>query len=328
MLSVVALEGVPEVGPGADLADLVLQAAVTTDVALADGDVLTVSSKVVSKAAPVTERRLRSGPREESLAEETVRLVARVGGTSIVRHRLGVTQAAAGIDQSNVPEGAHLLLPVDPDRSARDLREALADRAGVNLAVVVTDTAGRAWRRGQTDFALGLAGLAPTEPMAGRVDGHGNPLRVTEPAIADEIAGAADLVAGKTAGRPFVVVRGLADRVLPAGEHGPGATALVRDPEEDLFGYGAREAVVAAVAGVAVEGPRPEGFGRASSEEEVRAALARAGLDLEHLDAVARAERASEGPDLLLAHLVASVHGWRLSQGPEGVLLTPASALP
>jgi coenzyme F420-0:L-glutamate ligase/coenzyme F420-1:gamma-L-glutamate ligase len=127
------------------------------------------------------------------------------------------------------------------------LREGLRERTGANVAVVVTDTAGRAWRVGQTDIAIGAAGLEVLDHHAGRTDSYGNPLAVTAPAIADELASAADLVKGKLAGRPVAVVRGLAGLVLPPGEHGPGARALVRPEAGDMFGLGARDAIQAAV---------------------------------------------------------------------------------
>jgi coenzyme F420-0:L-glutamate ligase/coenzyme F420-1:gamma-L-glutamate ligase len=257
-----APDGVGEVCTGDDLAALVLPL-----VELADGDVLVVTSKVVSKA----EGRVVSGTtREEALAGETVRVVARRGPTTIVRTRHGLTMAAAGIDASNVEAGSVVLLPVDPDDSARRLRADVLDRTGRNVGVVVTDTAGRAWREGQTDIAIGAAGVVVAETFAGRFDAHGNPLVVTAPAVADEVAGVAELASGKLGARPFAVVRGRADLVLPAGEDGPGARALVRAEGADLFGYGAREAVVRAVlADPADQAP----FGAPVPAEELAAVL-------------------------------------------------------
>ena len=239
-VEVVAPDGVGEVRPGADLVELVLPL-----VDLADGDVLAVTSKVVSKA----ERRVVPGTREDALGGETVRVVARRGPTTIVRNRLGLTMAAAGIDNSNVAAGSVALLPIDPDASARGIRARIRHRTGRNVAVVITDTAGRAWREGQTDIAIGAAGLVVAQEYAGRTDAHGNELAVTLPAVADEIAGMADLAQGKLTGRPFAVVRGRPDLVLPADQDGPGAAALVRAEGGDLFGYGAREAVVRALRG-------------------------------------------------------------------------------
>ena len=241
--------GVGEVREGADLAALL------DATELADGDVVVVTSKVVSKA----EGRVTDRSKDEALAEETVRVVARRGPTTIARTRHGLVMAAAGIDASNVTTGRLVLLPLDPDGSARRLRRAVAERRGVDVGVVVTDTAGRAWRVGQTDIAIGAAGVQVVDDHAGRVDSYGNLLAVTLPAVADEIAGAAELATGKLSQSPLSVVRGLAHLVLPRGEDGPGAAALVRPEHEDMFGLGAREAVLAAI-GAAV---RPGRTGRA-----------------------------------------------------------------
>jgi coenzyme F420-0:L-glutamate ligase/coenzyme F420-1:gamma-L-glutamate ligase len=239
-LHVHAPEGVPDVRAGDDLVRLLLDV-----VDLADGDVVVVTSKVVSKA----EGRVRPGTREDALAAETARVVARRGPTTIARTHHGLTLAAAGIDASNVEAGHVVLLPQDPDASARAIRAGVRDRTGRNVGVVVTDTAGRAWREGQTDIAIGAAGLQVLEQYAGRTDAHGNELAVTAPAVADEIAGVAELAQGKLGGRPFAVVRGRADLVLAPGDDGPGAAALVRPDGTDMFGYGSREAVVAALRG-------------------------------------------------------------------------------
>ena len=237
-LRVVAPEGVGEVTHGTDLAGLLAGA-----VELHDGDVVLVTSKVVSKA----EGRVVPGSRDDLLPGETARTVARRGATRIVRTRHGLTLAAAGIDASNVAAGHVVLLPEDPDRSARRLRAGLAGLTGRNVAVVVTDTAGRAWREGQTDLAVGAAGLRVLEDFSGRRDPYGNELLVTAPAVADELASAAELAQGKLGGRPFAVVRGRADLVLPPGDDGPGAVTLVRSEAADLFGFGAREAVLRAL---------------------------------------------------------------------------------
>jgi coenzyme F420-0:L-glutamate ligase / coenzyme F420-1:gamma-L-glutamate ligase len=236
-LEVVGVDGMPEVAPGDDLAALVHAAAPP----LADGDVVVVTSKVVSKA----EGRVLVGDRLAAIEAETVRVVARRGPTTIARTRHGLTLAAAGVDESNVEPGHVVLLPADPDASARRLRARLRELSGHDVAVVVSDTAGRPWREGQTDLAVGCAGLPPLEDHAGRRDAHGNPLSVTAPAVADEVAAAGDLVMGKVTGRPAAVVRGLADRVL--ADDGPGAASLVRDEAGDMFVLGAYEAVVAAV---------------------------------------------------------------------------------
>lgn len=261
MITVWAPDGAPEIEPGDDLAGVVAGL-----VELADGDILTVTSKVVSKA----EDRIRPGTREAALPGETHRVVARRGPTTIVRTRHGLTLAAAGIDASNVAPGTVVLLPEDPDASARAIRESLLARTGRNVAVLVTDTAGRAWREGQTDIAVGAAGLRVLVDLAGSVDAHGNELAVTAPAVGDELAGAAELAQGKLAARPFAVVRGRADLVLPSGEHGTGAAGLVRPDGADLFGYGAREAVIRALRG---EEKDRAAFGAPADPAELAAAI-------------------------------------------------------
>lgn len=238
LLRIVAPDGVDEVLEGDDLAGLLLG---VCDVA--DGDIVTITSKVVSKA----EGRQRTGERSDALADETVRVVARRGPTSIVRNRLGLTMAAAGIDGSNVTAGDYLLLPIDPDRTAREVRTAVRQRTGANVGVVITDTAGRPWRTGQTDIAIGAAGVLVLEDYAGRTDDYGNPLAVTAPAVADELAGAAELATGKLGSRPFTVISGRADLVLTPDDHGTGAGMLIREDGGDMFGYGSREAVLRAL---------------------------------------------------------------------------------
>lgn len=258
-LVVTAADGFPEVTEGHDLAALVVEH-LSAD--LRDGDVLVVTSKVVSKA----EGRTRPAARDDLVADETDRVVARRGPTTVVRTRHGLVLAGAGIDGSNTPGGTAVLLPVDPDASARRLRAAVHRLTGANVAVVVSDTAGRAWRTGQTDLAVGAAGLVPLVDLAGRTDTHGNPLTVTAPAVADEVAAAADLVKGKLAGRPVARVRGLEHLVLPVGQDGPGAAALVRPEDEDMFGLGARDAVLLAVSADPADAPR--GFGAPAPADE------------------------------------------------------------
>jgi coenzyme F420-0:L-glutamate ligase/coenzyme F420-1:gamma-L-glutamate ligase len=297
-LTVSAPDGIPEIRPGDDLADALLGALGPDD--LVDGDILVVTSKVVSKA----EGRVESGDRESWIDAETDRLVARRGPTRIVRNRLGLTMAAAGVDASNVEQGLVVLLPLDPDASARRLRSAVAERRGVNVGVVVTDTAGRAWREGQTDIAIGAAGIAVLESFAGRLDAHGNELAVTAPAVADEIASAVELAQGKLGARPCAVLRGRADLVLAPGDAGPGASALIRADGADLFGYGAREAVIQAVAArPAARAP----FGSTVDAEEFVAALGRAGIAAHAATPVdvrtPRERRAA-------ADIVAFAHGW------------------
>ena len=241
MIDIFAPAGVGEVGPGTDLA-AVLQAAVAADPAgpLADGDILVVTSKIVSKAEG---RTAPAAAREQLITAESVRTVARRGPTRIVRTRIGLVLAAAGVDNSNVAPGTVLRLPVDPDASAGRLREGLQRRAGVRLGVIVSDTAGRPWREGQTDQAVGAAGVRPIEAYAGRTDPYGNELAVTAVALADELAAAADLAKGKLAGRPVAVIRGLGHLVEDTPD---GARALVRPTTGDMFPYGSRESVLAA----------------------------------------------------------------------------------
>jgi len=202
-----------------------------------------VTSKVLSKADGLTRS---AAERDAVIAELTRRTVARRGPTSIVRTAHGLTLAAAGVDNSNVAPGTLLVLPADPDARAADLHEELSRRTGLALAVVVSDTAGRAWRMGQTDQAIGVAGLRVLERYAGRRDGYGNDLQVTARAVADEIAGAADLVKAKLAGRPVAVVRGLADLVQPRSAVDGRAADLIRESGQDMFSHGAREAVLLA----------------------------------------------------------------------------------
>ncbi|TWD82128.1 coenzyme F420-0:L-glutamate ligase/coenzyme F420-1:gamma-L-glutamate ligase [Kribbella amoyensis] len=237
-LEVFPVTGLPEVAAGADLAGLIGDAA-----DLRDGDVVAVTSKIVSKA----EGRLTTGTRAEAVDSELVRVVAQRGDTRIVQTRHGLVMAAAGTDTSNTAPGTVLLLPVDPDRSARELRDALWQRYDVNVGIVITDTLGRPWRVGQTDVAIGAAGVQVVEDLRGTTDSHGNVLAVTEPAVADEVAAAGELVKGKADGVPVAVLRGLSDVVLAAGDHGSGARALVRDAEHDMFSLGTREAARAAV---------------------------------------------------------------------------------
>ncbi|WP_066910775.1 coenzyme F420-0:L-glutamate ligase [Millisia brevis] len=239
-LTVLPIDGLPEVTAGTDLVGALL----ATGVDLRDGDVLVVTSKVISKA----EGRLVDVPagvdrdafRRDLVEREARSVVARRGNTMITRSRLGVVAAASGIDASNVGAGQLALLPVDPDGSAQTLRKEIADRLGVRVAVVITDTMGRAWRVGQTDAALGAAGLTVLKPYAGQTDPHGNVLEVTNTAIADEIAAAADLVKGKTTGRPMAIVRG-----LPIVDDGSRAADLLRTEDEDMFRLGADEAFAA-----------------------------------------------------------------------------------
>lgn len=247
-LVAVGVDGLPEVTPGADLGDLILGALaglVWPDGSrgTADGDVVVVTSKIVSKSEG---RVVAATDREQAITDETVRVVATrahpLGVLRIVENRQGLVMAAAGVDASNTPEGTVLLLPVDPDESARGLRRRLQQALGTRLGVVITDTAGRAWRNGLTDLAIGAAGVVVLEDLRGSTDSHGRELDVTVTAIADEIASVAELVTGKAQGRPLAVVRGLDRYVLAADDDGVGARAAVRPSNEDLFREGSAEA--------------------------------------------------------------------------------------
>jgi coenzyme F420-0:L-glutamate ligase/coenzyme F420-1:gamma-L-glutamate ligase len=306
-LEIIAVDGIGEIIADTDLGALI------AGLDLGDGDIVMVTSKVVSKA----EGLVVTGDRDDAIAGETVRVVARRGPTSIVENHLGLVMAAAGIDASNVTPGQLVLLPRDPDASARRIREAVA-AAGSNVAVLITDTAGRAWRNGQTDITIGAAGINVLESLAGAVDGYGNPLAVTEPAIGDELAGAADLVKGKLSGRPVAIVRGLADRVLAPGDHGSGARAALRPRSMDMFALGSREAVVAAVAG-----RDSDCFGSAATAEELATALRSCGLAAEAGAAGVVVE--SEDPRV---DLVAFAHGWRRTADRPSALLPITTSRP
>ncbi|WP_053661538.1 coenzyme F420-0:L-glutamate ligase [Streptomyces sp. MMG1121] len=233
-----ALSGIPEVRPGDDLAKLIAAA----EPGLADGDVLLVTSKIVSKAEG---RIMEAADREAAIDAETVRVVARRGTLRIVENRQGLVMAAAGVDASNTPVGTVLLLPEDPDASARAIRDGLRAALGVDVGVVVTDTFGRPWRSGLTDVAIGAAGVRVLDDLRGGTDAYGNPLSATIVATADELAAAGDLVKGKAAGRPVAVVRGLPHVLDPAD--GEGARPLVRTARDDMFRLGTSEAVREAV---------------------------------------------------------------------------------
>ncbi len=234
-LTVTGVTGLPEIADGADLAALIAGAAPV----LADGDIVVVTSKIVSKA----EGRVIRADREQAIDDETVRVVARRGPARIVETRHGLVLAAAGVDNSNTVPGTVALLPEDPDGSARRLRKALRERTGATVGVIITDTLGRPWRVGQTDTAIGAAGVAPLRDYRGQADTFGIPLEVTLAAVADEIAAAADLVKGKTSGIPVAIVGGLSELVTESD--GPGAQALIRPAAEDMFRYGSADVLTA-----------------------------------------------------------------------------------
>lgn len=229
-IEVFGVEGIGEVRPGDDIATLL------KDADLRDGDILVVTSKIVSKA----EGRIRQAPdRAAAIMEETERVVARRGDTVISQTRHGFVMAAAGVDASNTEPGTVLLLPQDSDASARTIRAGLP----VNAGVIISDTFGRPWRHGLTDVAIGAAGVTPLEDFRGGVDTHGNPLSATVTALVDEIAAAAELVKGKLSGVPIAIVRGLSH--LVTADDGPGVRPLIRPADEDMFRYGSRDVVFA-----------------------------------------------------------------------------------
>jgi coenzyme F420-0:L-glutamate ligase/coenzyme F420-1:gamma-L-glutamate ligase len=230
----------PEVSEGDDLARLITDALLSdAGPGLADGDILVITSKVVSKA----EGRIVTMTRDEAIAAETARVVARRGATIIAQTRHGFVLAAAGVDESNTAPGTVVLLPEDPDESARRLRKSLRDRTGAYIGVIVTDTMGRPWRAGQTDTAIGAAGVMVVRDHRGEADAFGNTLEVTVAAVADEVAAAGDLVKGKALQIPVALVRGLGS--LVTREDGPGALALVRPSAEDMFRLGAADVLPA-----------------------------------------------------------------------------------
>ncbi len=231
--------GLPQFRPGDDVAAAIASAAPW----LCDNDVVVVTSKVVSKCegrivASPTDPDQRDALRRKLIDAEAVRVLARKGRTLITENAIGLVQAAAGVDGSNVGTAELALLPLDPDASARALRAGLADRLGVTVGVVITDTMGRAWRNGQADFAIGAAGLTVLHGYGGARDRHGNELVVTEVAVADEIAAAADLVKGKLRDIPVAVVRGLSLQ-----DNGSNARTLLRTGADDLFWLGTEEAL-------------------------------------------------------------------------------------
>ncbi|MFE3027034.1 coenzyme F420-0:L-glutamate ligase [Nocardia tengchongensis] len=238
-LRILPIAGLPEFRPGDDVAEAIAAQAPW----LQDGDVLVVTSKIVAKAegrvvSVPTDPEERDAVRRKLVLEESVRVLARKNRTLITENKLGIVQAAAGIDGSNVEQDELVLLPEDPDASAKALRAELAERLGVQVAVVITDTMGRAWRNGQIDAAIGSSGLRVLHDYDGAVDGQGNELHVTLVAVADELAAAADLVKGKLGGVPVAVVRG-----LDYTDDGSTAAGLLRRGEEDLFWLGTEEAV-------------------------------------------------------------------------------------
>jgi dehydro coenzyme F420 reductase / coenzyme F420-0:L-glutamate ligase / coenzyme F420-1:gamma-L-glutamate ligase len=345
-IEILPVSGLPEFRPGDDLSGAIADAARW----LRSGDIVVVTSKVVSKVEGrlvrvPTDPEERDRIRRRLVFDESVRIIARRARTLITENRLGIVQAASGIDASNVAGDELALLPADPDASAAALRWGLRDRLGVEVAVVVTDTMGRAWRVGQTDVAIGSSGLRVLHAYRGQVDRYGNELAVTEIAVADEVAGAADLVKGKLGAMPVAVVRG-----LTIGSETSKARDLVRPVEEDLFRLGTEESIALGRRESAL--PLPEApFTDAPVEASVvrdAAAFALTGsaaVRLAHVTDTARRKRlldefASEvlyaapelvlvfGSDLFAAGAV--VHRLRVALSAEGLGTTwvPASSLP
>ena len=237
-LSAFGIAGLPEFVPGDDLVRLLGDA---LDGVIEEGDIVAVTSKIVSKAEG---RQVPAADREDAITSQTVRLVASReypgGVTRIVENPLGLVMAAAGVDASNAPDGVVLLLPENPDATALTLCSAWRDRFGFDIGVVVSDTFGRPWREGQTDAAIGAAGIRVLDDLRGTTDAAGKPLQVTAAAVADEIAATADLVKGKASATPLAIVRGLAHIVGPLDL--PGARSLVRPAANDMFRLGTDEA--------------------------------------------------------------------------------------
>jgi coenzyme F420-0:L-glutamate ligase/coenzyme F420-1:gamma-L-glutamate ligase len=246
-LQAVPVTGIGRIDPGADIGSLI--GGLLPDLrwpdgstGVQDGDIVVVTSKIVAKAEG---RVVAAAARDDVIDSQTVRVVATKdtprGRTRIVQTRQGLVLAAAGIDASNVDDGHVVLLPEDPDASARILREHLRAASGRRLGVLVTDTFGRPWRLGVADVAIGAAGIRVLDDFTGHVDPYGRTLEMTVVAVGDEIAAATELITGKTSGLPVAVVRGLASYVMD--EDGPGAHALVRPFDEDLFTLGTAEAL-------------------------------------------------------------------------------------
>lgn len=246
MLKIIPVYGIPEVKPGTDLPAAVFRAAARQGLRFADGDVVVVKQKIVSKAEGrlVELKRVKPGPRARKLAgeqgkdprlvelilRESVRVVRAGHGVIITETRRGLVCANSGIDKSNVKRGFVALLPADPDGTARKIRRRLEARTRAEIAVIISDTFGRPWRKGQTDVAIGCSGIAPLYSYKGRRDKFGYSLRVTEPSVVDEMASAAELVAGKLSGVPVTVIRGA---TFTRGEGG--VQSMIIEWEKDLF---------------------------------------------------------------------------------------------
>jgi coenzyme F420-0:L-glutamate ligase/coenzyme F420-1:gamma-L-glutamate ligase len=319
-LEVLPVRGIGDVTAGDDLAALITANAPW----LRDGDVLVVTSKIVSKAEGRLVEVPADGPereaaRERALAAETRRVVARRGPTAIVQTHHGFVMAAAGIDASNVDKTHLVLLPADPDASARALRDALRE-LGLRVGVIVSDTMGRAWRNGLTDVALGAAGIEPFRDHRGEIDPYGNELQLTQMAVIDELAAAGELVKGKCDQVPVAVVRGYPG----AGTtQGAGAVALLRDAASDMFSLGTAEARAAGLRDAATLADAAPGAGPAAAEAITRALDTVAGelAPGTSVEAAAGVLRCAP-PDVTAAGLIrfgADLHRLRAALAAEGV---------
>lgn len=229
-VQVFPITGIPEVGYGDDVAGMILDAIDSSDITLAGGDVLVVTHKIVSKAEGRIIDASDEAAYRAAVEEEAAAIIRRRGDLVITQTRHGFICANAGVDRSNVTGDRAVLLPLDPDRSAHGIRMRVKQATGVDVPVIISDTFGRAWRRGQTDIAIGMSGIAALDDHKGRPDANGRIMEATEIAIVDEITAAADLAMGKSTQIPVAVVRGVD---WPPGDGR--ATDLVRPPHEDMF---------------------------------------------------------------------------------------------
>jgi len=270
-LEIYDLPGIPEISYGDDLVAII---SAKFGPELQEGDIIAISSKIVSKAEG---RTVPASERDRAIAAETVRVVAEKthasGITRIVENRLGIVGAAAGVDSSNCEPGTVLLLPSDPDATAQAICTTLREQLGLALGVLITDTLGRPWRAGHTDVAIGAAGFTVLDDLRGRLDAHGRPMEASITAVADEVAAAADLVKGKISQCPVVVLRGLKRFVLSAPEdvRSPHqyAAGLIRPASEDMFRLGSAEAYAAGFA----EGRRTSSASLRTSDGDAGGAL-------------------------------------------------------
>jgi coenzyme F420-0:L-glutamate ligase/coenzyme F420-1:gamma-L-glutamate ligase len=303
-LEILPVHGIGDVGPGDDLAALITAAAPW----LRDGDVLVVTSKIVSKAEGQLIEVPATGPeretaRREVLAAETARTVAARGPTRIVQTHHGFVMAAAGIDASNVDPSRLVLLPKDPDASARQLRAELRERYGLDVAIIISDTMGRPWRIGLTDVALGAAGIGAIRDHRGEVDPYGNELQVTQMAVVDELAGAGELVKGKSDQVPVAVVRGYlspADDERTADGDDPGVATLIRTASEDMFSLGTAEARAAGLRAAAQLADAPLADAQLAGAPELAGDGAGAGVDAAAVNRAIGAVAGVLGPDTAL----------------------------